>query len=320
MAVVHLPLNVSQGEGLELSQEYQIGFTYPVFVLTNSNGKVINQWIGYTGGANALIRTLKWALQDLSTIDQRIDRFETSPTYKEGLFLAGHFSKIGQHLKSIEYYRKSVGLGKSTFNDYSYEIFSNMANAVWKDMIPLDSLFPTADAVLNSKSGKADKEYKVAQLITRVARKVGRTDEIDPYLQAGMKAALGPNENKKDPKYRELLADYILYIEENLSRATKVKKISMGQGWKDDRDKFYDYSKWCLEREINLEEAEMYARKAINLVFPGMYRARVLNTVADICYARDKTDEAVKFINLAIDEDPDNRLYQNQLKRYLEGE
>ena len=47
-----------------------------------------------------------------------------------------------------------------------------------------------------------------------------------------------------------------------------------------------------------------------------MYRARVLNTVADICFAQGKKDEAIRIINLAIEEDPDNRLYQNQLKRY----
>lgn len=299
-----------------MSKEFQVGFTYPVFVLTDNEGKVINQWIGYGGGAQEFIRSLKRALQDLSTIDEHIARFNNSPTYNEGLFLAGHFSKIGQYLQAVEYYRKSAGLGKSTYSDYSYEIFNNMANAVWKDMIPFDSLFSVADAVLHSKTAGADKEYKVAQLMTRVARKVGRTDEIAPYLQAGMTAALGPNENKKDPKYRELLADYLLYCEKNLSQATQVKKITLGKGWEDDRDRFYDYSKWCLEREINLEEAEMYARKAINLVYPGMYRARVLNTVADICFARGKTEEAIEIINQAIDEDPDNLLYRNQLKRY----
>jgi tetratricopeptide (TPR) repeat protein len=290
-----------------------------VFVLTGNRGEVINQWIGYTGGATALIRTMKWAVSDLTTINERVARFEISPVYNNGLFLAGFYSKIGEHLKSVEYYRRSVPLGKSTFSDYAYEIFNNMANAVWKEMIPFDSVFSTADAVLASKKVLPTKIIKTAQLMTRMGKKFNRSDDAAKYLQAGMTAALGPEENKKDPTYRGLVADYKLYIDKDTVLAIKIKKLTLGQGWEEDRDKFYDYSKWCLEREINLEEAEAYARKAINMVYPGKFRARVYNTVADICFIRGKTEEAIRMINLAIDEDPDNRLYQNQLIKFQDA-
>jgi tetratricopeptide (TPR) repeat protein len=256
---------------------------------------------------------------NLTTIKERQAQFEASPKYKNGLFLAGYFSKINENLKSIDYYRRSVRLGRSTLPDYSFEIFNNMANAVWQEKIAFDSIFPTADAVLESDKVLKTKIIKVAQLMTRLCRKFYRAKDAKKYLQAGIDIALGPNENKKDPMYRTLLADYKLYIEDDTTLATKIKKITLGQGWEEDRDKFYDYAQWCLEREINLEEAELYARKAINLVYPGMYRARVLNTVADICFARGKVEEAIKMINAAIDEDPDNRLYQNQLIRFQDA-
>ena len=260
-------------------------------------------------------------MQDLSTIDERMARFEATPIYKEGLFLAGYYSKIGEYLRSVDYYRRSVALGRAGSMDYAYQIFYNMANAVWNDMISFDSLFPAADAALRTNSNELGIEFKVAQLITRVARKVSRTGEIARYLQIGIDATgkIGGEQAKQDNAL--LKADYTLYIEKDLVKATQIKKASLGSGWENDRDKFYEYAKWCLEREINLEEAEMYARKAINLVYPGKYRARVLGTVADICFARGNKDEAIRVINQAIAEDPDDLLYQNQLKRFRgEGE
>jgi predicted Zn-dependent protease len=45
-----------------------------------------------------------------------------------------------------------------------------------------------------------------------------------------------------------------------------------------------------------------------------------LNTVAEICFARGKKDEAIEAINRAIDEEPNNLLYQNQLERFQGGQ
>jgi len=315
-AVVHLPLNVNEDEGYRLSEEYQVGFTYPVFVLTDSEGEVIDRWIGYTGGASRFISTLREALRDLTTVEQRIASFERNPTYKEGLYLAGYHSKTGEYLKAVDFYRKSVALGEKKYNDYSYEIFYNMANAVWNDQAPFDSLLPAADAVLNSDNRLVGRVFKVAQLITRVARKCGRSGETSEYLQAGIEETGGEQGYEMEGKNALLRADYALYIEKDTARALEIKKTSLGTGWEEDRDRFYNYAKWCLEREINLAEAEDYARKVINLVYPGKFRARAYNTVAEICYARGNTDEAIRIINLAIDEDPDNRLYHNQLKRF----
>jgi len=106
-------LNVNQDEGVALAKEYAVGTTYPVFVLIDSAGTEINRWIGYTGGSPALIRTLKWALQDLTPITDRESRFKTSPTKNEALFLAGYFSKSGKYDKSVAYYRRALDLGRA---------------------------------------------------------------------------------------------------------------------------------------------------------------------------------------------------------------
>ncbi len=259
-------------------------------------------------------------MQDRTTINTRLARFETNPVYRDGLFLAGFYSKTGEYLKAVNYYRRSVAIGKPNLADYAYDIFENMANAVWQEKIDFDSVFPTADAVLISNRVMPTKIVKTAQLMTRLCRKFNRSHDAAKYLEAGMQTTLKTDNNKQNMMYRLLLADQTLYIKDDTVRAIAIKKDALGPGWENERDKFYDYAQWCLEREIDLDEAEKFARKAIDQVYPGKYRARVLNTVAEICFARGKKDEAIEAINRAIDEEPNNLLYQNQLERFQGGQ
>ncbi|MCP4704532.1 MAG: hypothetical protein GY865_07970, partial [candidate division Zixibacteria bacterium] len=112
--------------------------TYPVFVLTNSTGNTITRWIGYTGGAQVLSGTLIKALTNLTTVDERLTRFKTAPSFDDALFIAGYYSGSGENVKAVDFYRKSLELGKGTGFNYSYKIFENIANAIWKDELPFD--------------------------------------------------------------------------------------------------------------------------------------------------------------------------------------
>jgi len=178
-------------------------------------------------------------------------------------------------------------------------------------MFPFDSVYPAADAVLKSRTNRKDNTVKVAQLTMRLSRKFDHYQGLGKYIQAAIDITAGDNATQQ-----LLKADYALCIANDTAVALSIKKKAMGPGWDNDRDRFYEYARWCLERRINLDEAEMYARKAINLVYPGMYRARVLGTVAEICEARGNLDGAIEAARSAINEDPDNLLYSNLLKRF----
>ena len=154
-------------------------------------------------------------------------------------------------------------------------------------------------------------------MMARLGKKLGMSDRIGKYLQAGLNITAGDSRYKE--KHENFRADSALYIRKDTALCLEIKKASMGDNWINERDKFYMFSKWCLDREINLEEAEIHARRAIDLVYPGKYRARVYNTVAEICYARGDINEAISMIFLAAKEDPDNILYRNQAKRFREG-
>lgn len=313
-AVVHVPLNVNEGEGETLADKYKVGNTYPVFILANSDGEVITRWTGYTGGANALIRKLKSSLADVVSVDDRLGQFERAPTFADALKLAKYYADINENLKAVDFYREARRLNTSNDYDYSYEIFFNTANASWKDEIPISDVYPQADAVLNATRKNKDHIIKVAEIMTRLARKNDNFEHTDTYLQAGIDAA--SSLALKETTVQELRADYALHITGDTATAIQIKKAAMGPGWDQERNKFYSFSKWCLERKTNLDEAETFARKTVSLVYPGTYRGMVLNTVAEICDARGKTHDAIKIIQLAIKEDPDNDFYQEQLARF----
>ena len=301
-----------------LSEVYKVGTTYPVFILMNSSGEIIKRWTGYST-ATAFVGKLKSSLSDLASIDERLARYKASPTFKDALGLAKYFTDVGENLQAIEFYNKAKDLGKGTNVDFTYQIFMNTANASWKETLPFDDVLPTADAVLTAKRKNVSNITKVSQIMARLARKRGRTDEIAKYLQAGIDVTA----NSQDPKTREshnlAQADFALHIDGDESKAVKIRKSGLGAGWDENRDKFYAFAKWCLDRKINLEEAELYARKTINMVYPGKIRAKVLNIVAEICFARGKTGEAVKVIGMAIEQEPENEFYAKQLKRFKES-
>lgn len=315
-SVVYLSIDINEGEGIELSEKYKAGINFPVFILTNSSGEEIYRWIGYSSGAGSFVYSLESAMADTMTVKGRIARLKSNPTPNDAKYLAKYYSDIDEPLKAVEFYRRAANLDKNV--NYTLQIFTNLAQACWKDMIPFEEALPAADSVINSKRVIKNSIVNVVKLITRLARKKGKTDRIEKYLQAGLDATEG-SQNKRFVKARhEFMADYTLHVRADTARAVKIKKASLSEGWENDRDTFYRFALWCLERKINLEEAEMYARQTVNLVYAGKYRAKALNTVAEICEGRGNITEAIKVINMAIQQDPDNDFYVEQLEKFTE--
>ena len=314
--MIHLPLNVNEGDGIELAERYQVGHTFPVFILTDSTGEVIRRWTGYTGGATTLIATLNQALSDMIGIDDRIKRCEQSPTHTDAVFLAKYFADAGENVTAITYYRKAQGLSTNRFVTYAYDIFTNTANAVWDDLLPYQDVLDAADSVLNAKRWNPDHVIKVGKLMARLARRKDKVKTSGKYLLAGINAASNSRNARHQESYQLLRADYALHITGDTTGAVTLKKATMGDGWQENRDRFYEYSKWCLERRIKLGEAEQYARKTVNLVYPGKIRAMVLNTLAEIVFAQGDAIRAAGIIRLAIEQEPDNDFYPKQLRRF----
>jgi tetratricopeptide (TPR) repeat protein len=308
--VVHLPVNVLEGEGPELKEIYDVGSTYPVFILTNSEGEIITRWTGYST-AGQFVYKLNASLKDLRTIKERRAQFEANPTLQEALALGRFYAEIGEHLEAVSMFRRAEKLSGQRKVSLHNDIFKNMAEAVWKEMAPYDSIYPAAEYVLASEDAAGI--IKMATLMSRLSRKFDHTDNLGKYLDAGIQAASASN-NPKDTEDRYLLvAEHALQIAHDTAKAIEIKEMSMGNGWETNPNKFYGYAKWCLEREVNLGAAEMYARQAVQVAGNPEMKARVLNTLSEIYEARGNYEGAIGAIQMAIENHPENPYYQTRL-------
>ncbi len=310
-AVIYIPLNAGKGEGEAISERYHVGPYFPVFVLTDSAGRVINRWTGYTGAARFL-SSFRKAMSNLTTIDSRIAAFEQSPSHTEGIFLAKYHSDIAEFVTAADYYRRAQkSSGRPV--DYFFQIFESYANAAWRDKIPFDEALPAADAVVERNNARDIS--KMAQLLSKLARRREATDRIGPYLKAGIGASSSRRDDKGRKLNADLKADFALYSEHDTLGAIAIKKAALGENWTTDLNTYYPFGSWCYERRINLVEAQRYVQHASDRASDGAFKARHLSLLANICEARGLIDEAVRHAEQAVEQDPENESYTKQLKR-----
>lgn len=312
---MHLTLNVIEGEGLELSERFRVGSSYPVFILTNGKGVVISRWTGYTGAVR-FVRSLSGALSDSTTIVQRVARMKSQPSYADGLFLAKYYRAIGEHMLAAESYRQLQGMKRSGGQDFSFDVFQNVVDAAWKSQIDFADVLPVADSMISSSAITSAKIVTVARLMAKLARKLKATDRLAKYLQAGVTASAGSSDADMQLNHQMLLADQALYVAVDTAGALAIKKASRGSSWETNPRLYFEFATWCWERRINLEQAEMFARQATDKAGEGPFKAKHMNILAEICFARGKMAEAVSLMQTAIDQDPDNIYYPRQLERF----
>jgi thioredoxin-related protein len=282
--VVHVPLNVREGEGVDLAEEYRVGMTYPVFILADGNGDVIRRWVGFNS-AGQFVGMLRMALSDLTTMKDRVTKFEKNPNATDALYLAGYNADTKEYLRAADYYRQAKKLGGSPTVDYEYKIFQNMASAAWDNKIPFADVLPSADIVLALKAKRPESVIKMARIISRVARKLDKTEALRKYIQAGLDLTANASDEKNRRYHDQFKMDYVLHVENDTARVIGMKKASLGDGWESSPDKFYDFSEWCLEHKINLNEARKYALKATQIAPEGAFKGRTIKTAAEIWLA-----------------------------------
>ena len=316
--VVHLPLNIKKGEGIELGERYNVGPFFPLFILTDSEGEVINRWTGYTE-ADRFLRSLNGALRNLTTIADRIAAFDQMQHRDEALFLASYHADISEFVKAAEYYQRAQALPGNQPADYSYQIFENYANGAWNDQIPFDHVLPAADGVVDAPRKNLQNIAKVAQLIGKLARRREATDQIAKYLQAGVVATSTRKDSEGLKLHAELKADQALYVNGDTLGAIDLKKAGLGENWDSDLNNYFPFASFCLERRINLVEAQRFAQTASERASDGSFKAKHLSLLANICEARGLNSDALRYAEQAVAQDPDNETYAKQLERMREA-
>ncbi|MFH2037423.1 MAG: thioredoxin family protein [Candidatus Zixiibacteriota bacterium] len=307
--VIHIKLNVALSDQYEIAKQYKVGYTYPVYIMTTPNGEVLNRWTGFYG-ANRFLTDFNRVLLSKLTIPERIKRYETSPSFEDAEILAIYYGEINDYLNAWNLYKEAYELAPMKYHDYPYKIFVSAAEACWNGLLPFSEVMAAADKV------EPDNIINVAKIITNCARRAGTTDQVAKYIDRALDIVSPLSDEKSRELKYELLAEQALYVENDLNKALRIIKISLGDGWQDDPARFFKFAEWCQVRNINLEQAEQFARKAADRASAGKLKGKVFNTLAEICYQQGKTVDAIRFTEQAIDEFPSNEYYHQQLTKF----
>ena len=156
----------------------------------------------------------------------------------------------------------------------------------------------------------------VAYMTLAVGGKMDAVESMVPYLKRAMQETEGVQDEELQAKRLDLEVEHALLVEKDKPKAVSLKRSSMPEGWMEQAKELNAFAWWCFENEINLEEAEQLARKGAELAGDGKTKAMILDTVAEICNLRGSCKDAVYFIELAIEADPESTYYPKQLERF----
>ncbi len=309
--VEFVQIDAERGEGIELAKQYQVrGF--PNYVAMDAAGDVIHHWIGYAGPEH-FMDNVQDAVDDPAPFAKKVERFETSPTFADAIRISEVYATRGQLVDAVDHLRKGQELGPDG-TDHSVAILDLMAQGLRTEEFTVNQVSAQADAVVARTGATPEDLASVASTARYLSKAAGDKDIYVKYLKPAV-AALETNEALR-AKHKGLMIDHALLVEKNGGKAVKLKYASMPEGWQEDSARLNSYAWWCFENGLDLERAESLARKGAEVAESGSERAMVLDTAAEICNALGNCNDAVTLIQRAIEENPEEKYYQEQLARF----
>ena len=309
--VILYQIDCEKGDGIELAKEYKIK-GYPTYILVNSEGKTIDRWMGYK--KDYFIETLTEAAVDLATIDEKNHRFNANPNFDDAIVLGRYYSTTREYIKAVEYYSKAQELNKDTSNDYTFDIFNNTAQGVYRELFTYDNAAASAKDVI--KKGDSDDIILTSKTMIRLAKWMDKPDDLVRFIGIGLDVSADSDDSEIQHSHTLFLIDKCLLVTGDTAAAVEHKKAVMFDGWIDDLGGLNEFAWWCFENMANLDEAEQLAAKAVNLVESGAGKAMILDTQAQILKVNGKLEEAIMTMELAVAEEPDNKQWSETLDSF----
>jgi tetratricopeptide (TPR) repeat protein len=319
--VVLCAIDAKEGVGVEVARTYSVpDYQVLSFILTNSDGDVMDRWLGYWDTENFSEHLLA-AVENPITVRERMDRFQENPTEIDARKLAELRDFEGYYAEAVAYYRRAQALNPSSEANYDLLILGTMAHGTHGHLFAYADAREQADRVV--ASGKTEPKHllKTAGIMGKVAKQADEIGYYTPYLAVAFDRTEGIEDEHVKKMRTKLRADYALHIEKNVQKAIDYKKEAFAQAfepkdWTQNANMLNNLAWWCFENKINLNEAESLARQGIELAKPGNEKANILDTLAEICNVKGDCGDAVEYIRLAVTEDPENEYFQRQLVRF----
>jgi tetratricopeptide (TPR) repeat protein len=311
-SVVFLKLDAEKAENEELVEQLKIK-GYPTFVLANADGETLNRWSGFDD-ADSFIATLAEAAADPTTIEEKTARFEREPALNDAVTLAEYHGSSGGFAEAASYYERAQELAAPD-EGFEYELFYVHRWGYEEEAFAADELKVAADRAMASGRLTSEEYLRLARLMSMGAG-VDSEWSAAPYIEG----ALAATEHDEDPELesarRHVMIQQALKVNGDEDRALVLKRETLDEGWEEDTGELNSFAWWCFENKLNLEEAEALARRGVELSEDGGEKAMILDTAAEIVYLRGDEEGALALVRQAIELDPENDYYKEQLAKF----
>jgi len=279
--------------------------------MVNGQGEVTDRWAGYDG-VEGFIEQVDKARADMSTIEEKKERFKAEPTLALALALGQYSEAVFESDMAVDYYRKSIALDPSLSGEMRTKIFMSMYYGLRTGTFTPAQLLAEGEAILADPHA----DQGAVLMVTSVTRQMGDAEVYRPFLERALELTEG-NEDADVLEFRkELLVDQALIIEQDKPKALELKRAAMSDGWQEDPGGLNNFAWWCFENDINLEEAMELAIKGADLSPDDATRANILDTAAEIAFALGKVDKAVELETEAVKLAPERDAFKANLERF----
>jgi tetratricopeptide (TPR) repeat protein len=307
-------VDCEKGEGIAIAEKYEIR-GYPTYIALNGKGDVTDRWIGYDG-AEKWAASVVAAKADRRTIVAKMAAYEAEPTLALAKALASNASTGSQYKAAVDYYSSAREMDPQNAKEYSDQILMAMIYGLEDDTFTMDEVIAKAEPAMASEDTPVADKLEMALMMKHFASQKGQAEKAVPFIEAAWAASEG-TEDEEALKYRNYLAvDYALLVEKDKDKAYGLFTGRMPEGWDESTEQLNKVAWWCFENEYKLEEAQAMALKGVELAPDDVERANILDTAAEICNALGNCDQALEHIKLAIELNPENDYFKDQLVKF----
>jgi len=202
----------AEKEGVELAKELQI-VAYPTFVAQNPAGATLARWYSYT--KDQFLTETEEVHSDPTTIEEKITRFETTPTAGDAVRIARYHETIGAYPEAIDHYRVAEELDQDPEADYGMAIFEATYSGQRRNLVPMEDLLAGADRILASPRASEADLILIALMMQSAGSRAENRELAVPYLQAAVERTTGSEDPEIQEDRTRLLSDYALLVEKD---------------------------------------------------------------------------------------------------------
>lgn len=303
-----------KGDGKALAERYRV-HGYPTFLLVNAEGRTIDRWMGYKDDAS-FTTTLTEATADPITVEERAARFTREPSGALAKKLGDLRMSEGLYAEACAFYQRGAELDPDGPTNYASLVFYATSMGTKGGTFSAATASERADLVLASSKTTPQDLFKVAYSMGKVAHGFNDQALFTPYLRAAVERTADSTDPEIAAMRSKLMPDYALRVTKDVDAAVAYKRASMPADWQNSSAQLNNFAWWCFENKVNLAEAKLLAEKGVAVAEPGIEKANVLDTLAEICNETGQCGDAVALIRQAVAEAPDAEYFKKQLTRF----